>query len=270
MVAIRRFAVVTGAITGLFFVCFGASVARATVANLEAAQQASPNLIHQWKFEGADGATRQADSKGTQHLLTVAGEGGMGANDVNMTPMDATDDVPWSYPAGDVNLIGYEPGFDGAGVSQAYRPQAIGSPSTFAAENTAQRRSGAGLYAPSFVTPAMMTVEGIFRPDRYEDAAGNLRYVLQTRPGTPRGYYLAEQAPDASRGAGGSLVAAIGNPFTPAANRPRIVGDYSDQDHWYYVAVTYDMSNNVVRSCSRRTISSSPRQLAPGWSTHPG
>jgi hypothetical protein len=240
-----------GAIAGAVAVLIGGMTAQAGfLAQLEGLQHGQ-GAIHQWRFEGASGADRQNGS-GTLHvdLLAAAGEGGMGANDVNMTPMDPTDDVPWSYPAGDPNLIGYEAGFDGAGVSQAYRPQSIIASSTFAAEVLAQRRSGAGLYAPSFTTPSMMTVEAVVNADLYPEtglaAGGSLHYVLQTRPGTGRGYYLAQQAADGSRNVGGTLTAAIGNPFTSFANRPRIVGDYSDQDHWYYVAVTYDMSNTAA------------------------
>ena len=167
---------------------------------------------------------------------------------MNMTPMDTTDDVAWSYPLGTAGDIVYEAGFD---ASQAYRPKSVAATSTFAAEVLAQRRSGAGLYSPSFTTPSMMTIEAIVKPGAYNDVSGgSLHYIIQTRPGTGRGYYLAHQQPDGSRGTDGSLVAAIGNPLTPLAGRPRIVGDHSDVDHWYYVAATYDLSgtNAVLNS----------------------
>jgi hypothetical protein len=225
---------------------WNSSTARAGFLSQLEGLQLSNGAIHQWRFEGADGASRQ-DDHGSRNvsLLTAAGEGGMGANDVNMTPADTTDDVPWSYPAGDVNLIGYNAGYDGAGVSQAYKPQSVVANSTFAAEILAQRRSGAGLYAPSFTTPSMMTIETVIQPGAYNDVAGgSLHYVLQTRPGTGRGYYLAQQQPDGSRGVAGSLVAAIGDPLAPLASRPRIVGDHADTGDWYYVAATYDLSGS--------------------------
>lgn len=229
-------------------VAWSSSTVRAGFLSQLEGLQLAKGAIHQYRFEGGEAASRQKDhgSLGVD-LLTVAGEGGTGANDVNMTPGDTTDDVPWSYPAGDPNLIGYEAGFDG---SQAYRPQSTVANSTFAAEILAQRRSGAGLYSPNFTTPTMLTVETVIKPGKYNDVAGgSLHYVLQTRPGQGRGYYLAQQEPDGSRGPAGSLVAAIGNPFTPLAGRPRIVGDHADGD-WYYVAATYDLSgtNAVVSS----------------------
>lgn len=211
--------------------------------------QLAKGAIHQYRFEGADLAARQDDNGSLGVDLRVAlGEGGTGANDVNATPGDTSDDVPWSYPAGTAGDIIFEAGYDS---SQAYRPKSVPATSTFAAEVLAQRRSGAGLYSPTFTTPSMMTIEAIVKPGAYNDVSGgSLHYIIQTRPGTGRGYYLAQQQPDGSRGTNGSLVAAIGNPLTPLAGRPRIVGDHSDQSHWYYVAATYDLSgaNAVISS----------------------
>jgi hypothetical protein len=241
---IRR--LLTSVLAIAFFLSIGAAVAQATIANLEAAQQANPNLRNQWRFEGPSDATRLADSKGTLTLQKAAGEGGMGANDVNMTPMDTADDVPWSHPAGDVNMIGFQPGLNG-GASQAYRPQSIPVTSTFAAEQLSQARSGAGLYAADFSTPAMLTLEAVVKPDVF-DSVRDFGYIAQTRPGASRGYFLAQMRPDASRGAGGSLSSVLtASSLTAFADRPRILKDYSDQSHWYYVAVTYDFSGGETQ-----------------------
>jgi hypothetical protein len=209
--------------------------------------QLQKGATHQWRFEGGAAAQRQRDSSsigGFSNLLSAAGPGGSGANDVNATPDDPSDDVPWSYPAGDVNNIGYEAGYDGAGVSQAYRPsRTANATSTFGAERVAQSRSGAGLYDPAFSSPALMTLEAVLKPDGYVDlAAGNqLQYVFQTRPGTPRGYYLAQQRPNSSRGLGTLTGQVSSATLGSDATRPHYVPDYASD--WYYVAVTFDMSN---------------------------
>ena len=255
MVKHLGFRFLAGVIVGALAACLSAPAAHAGYLSQLEGMQSSSGVLHQFKYEGASAATRQNNTGSANvELLTVAGEGGSGSNtvDPDMVPGSGDEIVtPWSYAAGDVNLIRYEDGFDGPGVSQAYRPQEIMATSTFAAEVLAQRRSGAGLYLPSFTTPSMMTVEGVIKPDLYPETGGagqggSLHYVFQTRPGTPRGYYLAQQAPDGSRGVGGTMTAAVGNPFTSFANRPRIVGDYADPEHWYYIAVTYDLSNTAA------------------------
>src|SRR3989304_10231174 len=65
-----------GAVVGVLAVCLGARLAQAGLMEIEAAQQANPALLNQWKFEGGDDSTRLFDSKGTQNLSRVAGVGG--------------------------------------------------------------------------------------------------------------------------------------------------------------------------------------------------
>jgi hypothetical protein len=229
-----------GVIAVVAAVCYATSSAQAFVGQLESLQKAN-GAIHQFKFEGDEAAARQNNSGGLHvDLLAAAGEGGAGTNDPDGVP-DSGDEVDWSYPAGDVNAIGYEAGYDGAGVSQAMRPQSTPVSSTFAGESLAQRRSGAGLYLPSFTTPSMMTIEGVLMPDPYVDTSGNPHYVFQTRPGGGRGYYLAQIAPMGSRDVGGTLASIVGDSF---GERPAVVQDYVDPSHWYYVAVTFDLSGS--------------------------
>ncbi len=167
----------------------------------------------------------------------------MGTIDPDMTPMSG-DEINWSYPHGDASLIGFEPGFDGAGVSQAFRPQSLPVTSTDAAESLAQRRSGAAFYT-TFTTPTMLTVEAVVKPGAYTDIAQGPHYIFQTRPGSGRGYYLNQLPPLGSRNTNGQLATIVGGNFS---ERPSVVPDYSDQGHWYYVVATFDLSgtNAVV------------------------
>jgi hypothetical protein len=228
---------VIGAVAGALAVCCFTTTAHALVSELEAAQQANGTLTHQWKFEGDTDATRLLDSKGSLDLAKVAGPGGMGVNDADGMP-GSGDEVPWSYPAGDVNNIGFEPGFEGAGNSQAYRPEKnAAATSAFGEERVAQSRSGAGLVAQTFATPTNLTIEAIVSPDAWEDTANTLAYVAQTRPGTSdRGYYLAQSADTNPFAGDGNLTGIVGQNF---GDRPPIVSEYT-AGHWFYVAVTYE------------------------------
>ena len=214
------------------------------LAQLEGFQLAN-GATHQWKFEGGSALPRQHDTApagGFSDLIAVAGPGGSGANDVNMTPMDPSDDVPWSYPAGDPNNIAYVAGYDG--MSQAVRPsRTANATSTFGAERVAQSRSAAAFYDPAFTTPSMMTLEAVLKPDAYLDsaAANFFQYVLQQRIGTgARGYFLGQQRGDTSRDVG-SIASVVGGGILSDATRARSVPNYTAGD-WYYVAVTFDMS----------------------------
>jgi hypothetical protein len=239
-----------GAVAGVVAVFLSAAFAEAGyLSQLESVQNAN-GASRQFKFEGATAAARQNDSGG-QHidLLAAAGEGGSGTNTIDPDGVPDSGDesmVPWSYPAGDVNAIGYEAGYDGAG-SQAMRPQSMGVTSTFAAEALAQRRSGAALYTDNFTTPTMLTVEAVVKADAYTESGGGPHYIFQTRPGAGRGYYLNQLAPAGSRNTNGRLATIVGSNFGENAS---VLPDYSDQSHWYYVVATFDLSgtNAVVNS----------------------
>lgn len=228
---------VTLALAGIMVVCLTAPMADAFVTELENAQSAHGGLLHQWKFEGDDDSTKLLDSEGSLDLEKVAGPGGMGENDPTPDMPGSGDETPWSYSAGDVNNIGFEAGFEGAGNSQAYRPEKnAAATSTFGEERVAQSRSGAGLVAQTFSTPARVTFEAIVRPDAWEDTANTLAYIAQTRPGSDRGYFLAQQADANPFGGDGTLSGIVGQSF---GDRPPIVDEYSAGD-WYYIAATYD------------------------------
>ena len=110
-------------------VCAIGSRVEAGTAQLEAAQDANPALIHQWKYEGGSDATRLDDTKGSLNLIRVVGEGNVGG------------------VFGQLTDITFEPGFDG--TNQAYRPYNV--------DATVNANSGAGLIADGFTVQSMMT-----------------------------------------------------------------------------------------------------------------
>src|SRR5262245_33439409 len=112
----------------------------------------------QWRFEGGDAAHRQADKTGQIPLNSIAGGGGTGSVDPDAMP-GTGDEYTYDYtPATtgfNANSIIYEAGYDGAGVSQAYRPKSMAVTSVNAGEALSQRRAGAGLFGNSFQTVSM-------------------------------------------------------------------------------------------------------------------
>lgn len=238
-------AVVTAGLVGFGV---GANRAEAGIAELEAAQNANPGLVNQWRFEGADDSSRLVDSKGSQNLTRIAGAGGLvdpdgipdNGNEITYTP--SVDDIV------------FEPGYDGA-LSQAYRPSSIPvlTPNVAAdPENgiagapgnvVAQSRAGAGLATEMYHSPTTVTIEGVVKTDAF-DSLNRMHYVFQSRMGgsADRLYYLGQQVPDSTRNGSSSLSAHIGTAgFPSAAAAPKVVQD-AETDNWYYVAVSYDLS----------------------------
>lgn len=237
-------------VLGVVGIGSGLNQAQAGMAQLEAAQNANPALVNQWKFEGADDSGRLADTKGSQNLLRVAGVGG--TVDPDGIPGNG-DDIVYT-PS--VNDIIFEPGYDGA-LSQAYRPAAIpvtvpnvpadpdngvaGAPGNV----VAQSRTGAGLSTAMYHTPTTVTVEAVVKTDSF-DSLNRMHYVFQSRMGgsQDRLYYLGQQIPDSSRNGSSSLSAHIGTVgFPSAAAAPKVVQD-AQTANWYYVVATYDLTAN--------------------------
>ena len=228
--------------------CFCTVAAHGSVATLEAVQQANPNLVNQWKFEGSDDSSRLLDSKGSQNLTRVAGAGG--TVDPDGIPANGNEIV---YTPNVLDIV-FEQGWDGA-ASQAYRPAGIpvltpnvpadaangiaGAPGNI----VAQSRAGAGLATPMYQTPTLVTVETVTKTNVF-DSLNAFAYIIQSRIGgsADRLYYLAQQLPDNSRNGGSSISAHIGTAGPPAlASRPRVVQD-AVNDSWYYIAATYDLT----------------------------
>lgn len=204
-----------------------AGSAQAAVSDLEALQDANPNLWHQYKFEGSDDTTRLIDTATTAatarvHLARTVGEG---AVDVNMTPGDPLDDV-----AGLPEDITFENGADG-GLSQAYRPSYVDAATSATA--------GAALAGTNMQYPATgMTVEAIVKGD-VKASPSDVNYIVMARPGGDRGYLLVQDDEDLGRTAGGSFTTIFGNSF---GNRIETV-EYEDTGaDWYYLAATFDFT----------------------------
>jgi hypothetical protein len=192
-------------------VCAIGARVEAGTAQLEAAQDANPALIHQWKYEGGSDATRLDDTKGSLNLIRVVGEGNVGG------------------VFGQLTDITFEPGFDG--TNQAYRPYNV--------DATVNANSGAGLIADGFTVQSMMTIEAIVKPNTKAGTSGQ-NYIFGGRPGPDRLYFLTQRAGLQTRD-NGRLLANIGNAFANPANEANIASPYVD-NNWYYIAATYDLS----------------------------
>lgn len=186
--------------------------ARATVADLEAAQRTNANLIFQYGFEGADDASRLADGSSNGYTLQTRTSGGSSAGDIM-----------------------YVPGW--GGVGQAYEPL-----------YTTSRVMGAGLntVATNIPVVADSTVEAVFQLDAYVDQAdadfGS--YVLSARPSEPpngRAYFIRQW--DDNGSGTGRITSTFGDTFgdTPA------VLTYNPGDWYYFVVVAeYDSGSNTT------------------------
>ena len=220
---VRSLVAAAGTAAAIFW---GATNLHATVADLEALQSANPNLWHQYKFEGIDDLTRLADTATTGdtsrvHLARTVGEGSV---DVNMTPMDTSDDV-FGLPED----ITFENGVDGA-LSQAYRPSYV--------DPALAANAGAGLTGTAMQIPAMgITVEAVVKPDA-KASPSDVNYIVMTRPGGDRGYLLVQDDTDLGRAMVGSLGSIYGNAF---GNRIETT-EYDDTGDWFYVAATFDLT----------------------------
>lgn len=188
--------------------------ARADIAALQQAAADHPDLIHQYSFDGADESSQLEDSTGTNPLSPrPAGQG---------TPADLTFGVA---------------GFDESSTAiQIFRGPG------------ADLENGTGLHAGNVNLGDSVSFELILKPDQDEITGGiwNLGYVLSTRVGNDRGYFLVQgDAPLPSDGA--QLSSTLGNGYSqPNQN---LVLDQVEPGNWYYVAGSYRVNpdtNNVT------------------------
>ena len=152
-------ALVSGVLCG-----FGMLDARASVADFQAAAATHPDLMHQYTFDGGNEEERRADKKGRAHLaLRLVGSG------------QASD-------------LAYErPGFDASSDAVKTSRQVPGSD----AEN------GAYLRTETVDLGNTISFEAIFQPIEPELSGGafNLAYIISTRVGGDRGYFLTQGGP---------------------------------------------------------------------------
>jgi hypothetical protein len=192
--------------------CFAPVGLPGSVIEFQAAAQSNANLMHQYTFDGADDDARIEDKKGSA--------------DLEIKPFG-------SGTADDLGLG--ETGFDGS--SQAV--------SIFRSEGS-DHTGGAALHQPSITLGESVSYEAIFQPRQEEISGGtwNLGYIVATRVGGDRGYFLIQGEPAPSEGT--VLTSTTGDGHRPDnTNRilePVIAG------HWYYAAGSYsaDTENGTV------------------------
>jgi len=187
--------------------------AEATTEDLQNTAQAHPNLIHQWSFDGADVSTAGVDLKGSAHLV----ERSYGASEplgYDVSGFDGTSNAfSTSRGPGSDHAIGR---FLWAGG--ANQLPALGN--TFSFE--------------IIVQPAQDAITG---------GSFNLGYILASRVGDDRGYFLVQgdgNLPSPTH----PFSSTLGNGYNvPNTNiiggSPLTVGD------WYYVAGSYTADPGV-------------------------
>lgn len=172
-------------------------------ARLRAVQLSHPDVLHLWDFEPGD---ELVDSAGTADLLPAPGEGDVGGI------------------VGQPGDVIYEEGFLGG---QAYRP--------FYVDASASSTAGAGLTGSDFTTPALMTIEAVLRANG-KTTGSAVNYIVQTRPGSDRGYFLIQDEP-AAAGAG-AVGSVVGNNFGDLG-----LADYPTAGDWLFVALALDLTS---------------------------
>jgi len=188
-------------------------VAEATTEDLQNAAQAHPDLIHRWSFEGPDAATAGMDLKGASHL------------------------VERSYGASDP--LGYDvSGFDG--TSNAFSTvRGLGG------DHAIGRFLWAGGANQLPALGNTFSFEIIVRPalDQITGGTENIGYILASRVGGERGYFLVQ---------GNGNIPASAHPFSSTlgngynvGNTNIISGSPLTAGDWYYVAGSYTVNPGV-------------------------
>ena len=181
-----------------------------TTLHLQNISQLNPNLIHQWSFDGGDNAARRQDQSGTAHLNEVAGGSA------------TTADISYGVP-----------GFDATSDAVTTFRQIPGSDSD----------GGAAFNHGAVTLGSATSYEVVFRPSEAEIAGGsfNLGYILATRVGGNRGYFLMQGSAEQNGGAfgqdGNDLSSVVGNSFNVA--NEMTLAETIQADHWYYAAGSY-------------------------------
>ena len=187
------------------------NIARADIAGLQTAAQAHPDLIHQWTFDGADNFARRQDKKGVAHLDESFGGTGTAAS------------------------LGYDvAGFDGS--SQAV--------STFRQNPGGDADGHAGFRNPSVTLPPALSYEVVFKPTDAAISGGpfNYGYILNTREGSNRGYFLTQGSSEQPWTEPGTEISSnVGGSWSPA--NQNIMVDTLQPDHWYFAAGSYEIVN---------------------------
>lgn len=179
------------------------SATHASVSDWQTSVSSRPSLLHHYSFDGTTDAERTSDLRGTADLtLRVFGSG-------------RPDQLQWGVA-----------GFDASSEAvQTYR-----GPGTDNAE-------GAYLRTDSITLGNAISFEVIFSPSEPEITGGqwNLGYILSTRSGNDRGYFLTQGGPLPSSGR--RIKSTIGNSHSDA-NTATLLESFTP-GHWYYLAGSY-------------------------------
>ncbi len=187
-----------------------AASAHASVSDWQAAARSHPSLLHQYSFDGMTDEERTSDLKGTADLaLRIFGSG-------------TSDQLQ-------LGVTGFDPSSDAA---QTHR-----GPGTDNAE-------GAYLRADSITLGDATSFEILFSPLAPEITGGqwNLGYIISTRSGNDRGYFLTQGGPLPSTGR--KIKSTIGNSHSDS-NTTTLLENFTP-GHWYYVAGSYTRGPNNV------------------------
>ena len=183
----------------------------ATTADLQEVSQLNANLIHQWSFDGADNDARRQDASGTAHLAEVAG-GTATVADIayGVAGFDGTSDA--------VTTFRQVPGGDGDG--------------------------GAALRNDAVTLGSAMSFVVVFQPTEAEITGGNfnLGYILASRVGGNRGYFLLQGSAEQDGGGafgqdGNDLASVVGSSFNVA--NEQTLAETIQAGHWYFAAGSY-------------------------------
>ena len=180
-----------------------AATAHASVSDWQATTSSHPSLLHQYSFDGITNEERTSDLKGTADLsLRVFGSGTADQLQLGMAGFDSSSDAAQTHRG---------PGTDNA--------------------------EGAYLRAESITLGNSVSYEILFSPLASEITGGqwNLGYIISTRTGNDRGYFLTQGGPLPSNGR--RIRSTIGNSHSDA-NTTTLLESFTP-GHWYYVAGSY-------------------------------
>jgi hypothetical protein len=205
---LARTVCIPGPVVGLLLVMTAGGYA--SVAEFQAAAASNPDLIHQYTFDGSSEEARRADQKGTADLsVQLVGTGLVG-------------DLKFAMPGFDLSsesvMTTRGPGTDNA--------------------------NGAYLRAPAVTWGQTVSFEALFQPTEPEISGGqfNLAYVLSTRVGNDRGYFLTQGGPIPSTGM--RFASSIGNGHNES-NTNTILSSFI-VGNWYYVSGSYTIGAGNV------------------------
>ncbi|MCH2062263.1 MAG: LamG domain-containing protein [Roseibacillus sp.] len=185
-------------------------ISPAAVSDWQTAAASQPNLMHHYTFDGSTDQERMNDKKGVAHL------------------------APRLFGSGTIDQLELGvPGFDESSAS-ARTHRGPGSDNT----------EGAYLHTPSVTLGRTVSYEVLFSPVDSEISGGswNLGYILSTRVGNERGYFLTQGGPLPSSGL--RIASTIGNSHSDP-NTNTVLESFT-VGNWYYVAGSYTVGAGNV------------------------